>query len=240
MSEAAAKKPKGYLDPIKEAKAVETLRESLRALGGEGDEALLLDSIEGETNLFEAIDLLLAENADDQAIVAAIELQVQNLANRKERFKKRTEARKAVIEQAFITADLPKIERPLGTVYLSARAPKAVIETESEIPAKFWEAGDPVLNKKALLEELKERAADLDAVLASEPGEARDLALANFAQRHLDAEQASKLRDGLVALDAECRAEVCDAILASLRHRFSTIPGATLAAGTRSLSIRTA
>lgn len=185
------------LDPIKEAQAVAALRTSLEALGAGDDEQLLIDSVEGETSFFEAIDKIMEANLEDQAITAAIDEQLSNLRARKERFKKRVETRKALMEQAFVAADLPKVERPLGTLYLSNRAPKVIIETEAEIPTRYWKQGDPVLDQKQLLEDLKSRAAALDAIPA-EPGEARDAAIA--ALEALPAIPGATLSNGLRSL----------------------------------------
>lgn len=177
------------IDPIKEAQAVTALKETLTLAGvavegHEGpiltdDEQLLLDSIEGETGFFEAIDRIMGWISEDQAMVSAIKEQEQDLKARRDRFAKRVETNKALIEQAFIVADLPKIERPLGTLYLSNRAPKVIIETESEIPAKYWKPADPVLDQKLLADDLKARRAALEAI-PQEPGEARDAAIAAY------------------------------------------------------------
>jgi len=155
---------------MKQAKAVATIRESLRAMGADDDEQLVLDTVEGETDFFEVVDQVLERIAEDGAMVKAIEAQVADLAARKDRFKKRIDTHKALLEQAFIEADLPKVERPLATAYLSNRAPKVIVETESDIPAKYWKPGDPKLDTKALLEDLKARREALEA-LPEDPAE---------------------------------------------------------------------
>lgn len=226
------------LDPIKEAQAVTALKESIAALGEEGDISLLLDSVEGETSFFEAVDAILAKIQDDKALIAAVDVQIADLKARKERFTKRAETNKALIEQAFIVADLPKVERPLGTLFLSSRAPKVLIETESDIPTRYWKPADPVLDGKALGDDLKAMRENVEALLG-EPGEDRDAAISAFCQRFLDHEGAKSLRDHLAVLDTlqgDERAQLQDAI----RQRFTSIPGASLSGGSRSLSIRVA
>lgn len=152
------------IDPIKQAQAVTAIRTTLAALGEEGDEQLVIDTVEGETDFFEVVDAVLGRIADDTALVKAVEAQIGELNARKDRFKKRIETNKALLEQAFLEADLPKVERPGATLYLSNRAPKVIVETESAIPAKFWKPGDPKLDSKALLEALKERRAAIEAL----------------------------------------------------------------------------
>jgi hypothetical protein len=233
------------LDPILQAQAVTSLRESLTALGEGDDVTLLLDMVEGETTFYEAVDRIIAQIADDLGMVDSIKLQIGNLSARSERFAKRAETAKALLEQAFVIADLPKVERPGATLFLSNRAPKAVIETESDIPARFWKTPEPVLDKRALLDDLKGRKDGLEAVLAAEPG-ARAEVIAVFAQRFLDADQVAQLRELFARLDAlpepegpdEVRER--DAVKAEARLRFASVPGATLSAPGRSLSMRVA
>lgn len=163
------------IDPIKEAQAAAALRESIASVDAD-DEALLIDTIEGETGLFEAIDYLLARMAVARAGLAGIETVKAELDARKARYTKRLETDRALIEQAMSVADLTSIERPAATLSLSARAPSLRVETESDIPSRYWKAGEPSLDKKALLADLKARAKALDA-LPSDP-EARAAALA--------------------------------------------------------------
>ena len=156
---AAAEPPKKRgqrpLDPVREAQAVLALRESLAAVDPD-DEALLLDSIEGETSLFEVVDALLAQMAADKAMVRGVGAVISDLEARGERFAKRIERARALIEQAMSIAELDKIERPAATLSLARRAPKVEIIQESEIPAEFWKVGDPKLDKKAVGDALKE------------------------------------------------------------------------------------
>lgn len=143
------------LDPIKEAEAVASLRESLRAVDPE-DDALLMDTIEGETSLFEAIDALLLTIAESRGLESGARAAADALQNRAARFAKRAETARALIEQALTLADLEKLERPTGTLSLTRRAPKVEITEEADIPAEFWKPSDPKLDKKALAEALKE------------------------------------------------------------------------------------
>ncbi len=142
------------LDAKREAQAAKALRESVSAL--DGDDTLLADMIEGETGLFEIIDRLLDRISENAAMVEGTVAQEGRLYERKTRFQKRIADDRALIEQAMMIADLPKIERPTATLSLAKRQPQAVIETESDIPAEFWKAPAPVLDKKALIAALKD------------------------------------------------------------------------------------
>lgn len=145
-----------YLDPVKEAKAVMALREGLAGLLDAGDPELLIDTIEGETSLFEAIDRLLLTIAESDGLASGARAVAAEIQHRAERFTKRAETARAMIEQALMIADLEKVERPGGTLSLVRRAPKLELTEEADIPAEFWKAGDPKLDKKALAAAIKE------------------------------------------------------------------------------------
>jgi hypothetical protein len=155
------------LDPIKEAKAVAALRDSLAAELACDDE-LMLDTIEGETGLFEAIDRLLFDIANANAMVIGTGKVVDELTARSERYKRRAETARALIEQAMMIAEVDKLERPAGTLSLVRRAAKVEITEEADLPAEFWKAGEPKLDKKALAAALKDGRAVPGAALSNQ------------------------------------------------------------------------
>ena len=139
----------------REAEAARAIRESLAALG-ETDEELLLDMAEGETSLFECIDALLLRMSADRALVVGTDSVIADLDARKRRVEKRIALDRSLIEQAMAIAELSKVERPAATLSLAARAPALRLDDESAIPAEFWTAGPPKLERKALTDALKE------------------------------------------------------------------------------------
>lgn len=152
MSEAPTKK-RDYLDPLKEAQAVAALRASIAGL--DADDELLADTIEGETSLFEVVDKLLDRMRDCDVTIEGIEAVAAGLAERKRRAEEAKKRDRAMLEQAMTIAGVEKIARPTATLSLSQRAPSVLITEESDIPARFWIAGDPKLDKKALAEAVR-------------------------------------------------------------------------------------
>lgn len=159
-------KPKFELDPIKAAEAAKSLIESIRAMAGDEDDELIADMVEGETDLMDVLDALVERRNLNKALAEGIDLAVADLGLRKARFLKRVETDKALIEQAMTIAGLPSIERPCGTLVLTQRAPVTVVDNEADIPAEFWKAGDPKLDKKALNAAVAERQAERERRLA--------------------------------------------------------------------------
>ena len=184
------------LDPIKAARAALAVRESIAAVTTDDDE-LLTDMIEGETDLFEIIDRLIARRAENMALAAGAAQHIETMRGRRERFERLAEQDRTLITQAMLIAELPSVRRPIATLSLSARAAKLVIDDEAAIPSGFWKVGDPRLDKIALAEAVKaSAAARAEAIVAlpEDPSE-RDEAIANLPPEipgaHLEAAAAS-------------------------------------------------
>lgn len=150
-----------FLDPTKEAKAVAAIL-AAHEIDVEEDAELVADTIEGETSLFEAIDIVLDRIADAEVMLEGLAVVIDRLSARKTRYEQRIKTDRALLEQALSIAELPKLERPAATLSISTRAPSLILTEESEIPAKYWKAGAPTLDKKALTADLKDRAKALE------------------------------------------------------------------------------
>lgn len=146
-----------FFDPTKEAKAVAALL-AAHDIDVEHDAELVADTIEGETSLFEAVDAVLDRIADAEVMLEGLNVVIARLDARKARYEARIKTDRTLLEQALTIAELPKLERPAATLSISTRAPSLVLTEESDIPAKYWKAGAPTLDKKALAADLKDRA----------------------------------------------------------------------------------
>lgn len=143
-------------DIKRETEAAKLLLASLRDIGHGDDDELIVDAIEGETNLLEVIDNALLQIASDEAGIEALAEVEKKIAARKERFKRRVDLSKAALLVALQVIEKRKIERPLATISVRAVAPNAIITDETLIPREFWKIPDPKLDKKALLAAMKD------------------------------------------------------------------------------------
>lgn len=159
-------KPKFEFDPVRAAEAAKSLIESIRAVAGDEDDDLIADMVEGETELFDILDALVARRNSNATFVDALEAHIEALKDRKTRYEKRIDFDKALIEQALAIAGLPKVERPCATLSMSQRAAKLIVDDEATIPVAFWKAGDPKLDRTALAEAVKRRDAERETRLA--------------------------------------------------------------------------
>jgi hypothetical protein len=139
-------------DLARELEAVAILRASLADCE---DDALVVDMIEGETSFLEAVDKLLEIIVEADALETGAKAAASAMNARADRFARRAERSRALLEQALTIADLKKVERPAATLLMAARAPRLIVSDESAIPSRFWEAPPPRLNKRGVAEALK-------------------------------------------------------------------------------------
>lgn len=136
----------------REMQALAALKEALAAECA-NDPEFVLSLAEGETDLIETIDALLAADALDDEMIDGADRAIKAIGYRKERFEGRKEVRRGLLERALLMLDQKKLERPAATLSLANRAPKAEIADESQIPARFFKS-KPTLDRKAVKDAL--------------------------------------------------------------------------------------
>ncbi len=119
-------------------------------LGEDADPKLILDTIEGETNLAEACVVVLDECNEDEILIEGLAAKINELQVRKGRMEKSVETRRGIILMAMDRAGLQTIKSPLGTMSTRPTPPKTIISDEAQIPARFWKPGNPTLDRAAL------------------------------------------------------------------------------------------
>lgn len=152
----------------KQAEAAKRLMSSLRIQGVDGDEELVSDTIEGQTDLKEAIESALAEIDELEIYITGLKAKEDEFATRRHRLEERVERIRAIIEQAMLTSEQQSFRLAGGTVSLSRRQPGLIVSNEADIPARFWveqERPAPKLDKKALAEALRNGEAVAGATL---------------------------------------------------------------------------
>jgi hypothetical protein len=155
-------------DLERELKAAELVREQVRDLVGE-DVALIRDSVEGQTSLFEIMSAMAEADGEEAALVEGLAAYIKKLQDRKMRIEARREIRRALMTNALDVAVLPNLVTAAGTITRKALPPKVIVVEEADIPARFYVPQEPKLDRTALLNALKERAAAI-AERTSEPG----------------------------------------------------------------------
>jgi hypothetical protein len=105
--------------------------------GLEVDDQLKLSTLEGETELNEIVSALLAENEDDEGMIASIKDQIDQRRERKARFEARIEARKNAIASLMDCAQLTKLPLPEATVSLRTLQPRPRVTDVDQLPPAF-------------------------------------------------------------------------------------------------------
>lgn len=125
------------------------------ALRAEADAQLVLDMIEGSTDLHEAICVVAEEIGEDEILLDGIKAAQTNLAARKARVEKSIDDRRNIILMAMDRAGIPAIKSPTCTLSVRSTPPQAVIIDESAIPADYFITKEPTLDKRTLAAALK-------------------------------------------------------------------------------------
>lgn len=116
---------------------VEAVRAMLADAGADDDERLLLDTLEGETDLFELSRRLLNGIEADEGDAAALKEQMDARKARADRCKHRIEARRQALRALMECAQLDKLPLPEATITLRKLAPKAIVTDEAAVPDEF-------------------------------------------------------------------------------------------------------
>ena len=161
----------------KQIEAARILREQIADIAA-GDPDFIRDIIEGETDLHESIAALVASISEDEALAAGTKKLEGDLAERRKRMEARADTKRALVASAMDIGELRKIETPAGTVSLKPVPPKLVTTDEAAIPTRFWKQPDPVLDLKALTDELKDRQKAIEYAAGLEDPEERKNAIA--------------------------------------------------------------
>lgn len=220
----------------KQLAALVAIHSALHALVEARETDLCLDGIASETDFLLLIDRLLEQVARQVAMIKALDVQIDKLEARKSQARQCAEGVRAVIEQAFLIGALPRLDRPLASLYLRVHPNTLLVEAPTAVPARYWRRGDRVLDEQQLRADLKGRRAALDALIAA-PAEGRKAALAAFQERFLSDTEAAALRTRLAGLAAADSPGARAVAIAALRRDFAAIPGAALAGAPPTLTI---
>jgi hypothetical protein len=127
-----------------------------RALAEHADDpALILDTIEGETDFAEACCVVFEETLEDQTLLAGLETTIAALQVRKGRIEKSIADRRNIILMAMERGGIQTIKGPLATLSSGTTPATTIVSDEALIPARFWKPSDPKLDRAALAEALK-------------------------------------------------------------------------------------
>ena len=131
------------------------------------DETTLLDTLEGATDLHEAIGEVVRSALEDEAMLAGLKGRLEDLRERLERIRARGEKKRQVALAVMEDTGVEKLMQPDFTVSLRASPPGLTITSEEDIPEWFWVPQAPKLDKRAILDAIKAGTAVMGAELSN-------------------------------------------------------------------------
>lgn len=106
-------------------------------LGDDFDDELLLDTLEGETRLFENVSLLLTRMERDEGDAAILKQQIDDRTARKKRAESRVDAAREAIAALMECAGVDKLPLPEATLSLRTLPAKLVVNAKDAVPEEY-------------------------------------------------------------------------------------------------------
>ncbi len=142
------------------------LRRRLLELHPQIDEQTLADTLEGATNLREALEALVRSALEDECLAKALRERIETMRGRLARLEARASSKRQVVVEGMSTADMPKIVAPDFTASVRMGPPGVEIVDESELPIDFLVPQAPKPDKRLILEALSRGTVVPGALLA--------------------------------------------------------------------------
>jgi hypothetical protein len=120
------------IDPAYVLQQVANLKLQHPELWEEGDDQLLLDSLEGQTELNEALAAIVDRMREATSNAGGIALRMAELKARQDRFFAREQALRGLLFKLMSAAEVRKVELPEATLSLAAGKPKLLGEADPD------------------------------------------------------------------------------------------------------------
>jgi hypothetical protein len=114
------------------------------------DPQTLLDTLEGETNLLEALAEVAESIAEDECFAEALTTRIRTIQERKSRLEHAAETKRNLVIMAMEKAHLKSVKQPNATISVRATKPRLVVVDEALVPGKFFKSPEPILDRTAL------------------------------------------------------------------------------------------
>ena len=136
----------------------EYLRSQLRAQFPDADEETLRDTLEGMSDLRAMLGHVIRSLLEDRALSEALRGRLVEMQERRKRLEHRVSVKRSLAAEVMERAALGDVVEPDFSASLRAVPPALIIAGEALIPAEFWRAQPPKLDRKALGDRLRQGA----------------------------------------------------------------------------------
>jgi hypothetical protein len=153
-----------------EKRRYDAIREWVKAGDPDIDERTLVDTVEGLSDYPDILAVIVRGAISDEYQAEALRFQIEDLTERRNRFKDRADKRREVVREAMLESHIPKLTPPDFTASLRAAPPSVQVIDEKQIARypQFWE-NRPHLKRRELLDALK-AGEQIDGAALSNPG----------------------------------------------------------------------
>jgi hypothetical protein len=131
------------------------LADTLKERYGELDDETVKDTLEGISDLPEAVAVVIRSSLDDEAYILGLKSRLDDLQARLARLRERYEKKRALARWAMVEADLEKVVAADLSVSLRKGGEKLEVIDEGRVPEAFFVPQPPRLDRKGLTEALK-------------------------------------------------------------------------------------
>jgi hypothetical protein len=131
------------------------IRERLQRDYPDLDDETLFDTLEGVSDLFDQLQVLIRSALDDASLVEALKIRVADMRARVSRLEGRVERKRALAAEVMREAGLPRVVAADFTASVRPVPPGLIVNEETAIPPAFWVPQPPKLNRQELLAALK-------------------------------------------------------------------------------------
>jgi Siphovirus Gp157 len=145
-----------YLE--RETNCYQATRERLLASWPELDSETLADTLEGITSLHEMIGTIIRSALVDEALEAGLRLRLDDMKHRMSRLEERAAKKRQLALDAMNKVGISKLEQSDFTASVRAGSAALVVIDEETIPEGYWLPLPPMLDRQAILRELKQGA----------------------------------------------------------------------------------
>ena len=119
------------------------------------DDETLKDTLEGISDLPEAVAAVIRSSLDDEAYILGLKSRLDDLQARLARLRERYEKKRALARWAMVEADLDKVMAADLSVSLRKGGEKLEVIDESRVPIDYFVPQPAKLDRKGLTEALK-------------------------------------------------------------------------------------
>ena len=150
-----------------EVSRFEHLRRYLMETYPDIDDETLFDTLEGTTNLNEAVGVIVRSALDDEVLLQALKARIEGMRERLSRIQNTASNKRLAALEAMEQVELKKIVEPDFTISVRPGSPGVVVTCDDTIPDAYKVPQPPKIDRRKILDALKAGADIPSAVLSN-------------------------------------------------------------------------